>query len=98
MDQTYINIFTLYFRSCVKLGYYKDEYVKHFVRDHIRRPPLINRGYYSRVSGFRKIIKQFLSATTSGFKQIVSLGAGFDTTFWILKVSIQCNCTSSNDP
>jgi tRNA wybutosine-synthesizing protein 4 len=52
-----------------------------------RRSPLINRGYYSRVSALDKIIRQFLAvAKEQGTgSQIVSLGAGFDTSYWRLK-------------
>ncbi len=52
-----------------------------------RRSPLINRGYYSRVTALDKIIKQFLQVCQKVGKgsQIVSLGAGFDTTYWRLK-------------
>jgi hypothetical protein len=31
-------------RSCVELGYFQDDFVRHFVRRPQRRPPLINRG------------------------------------------------------
>jgi len=47
-------------------------------------PPLINRGYYARVSAIRAALQHFLS--NLGGTQIVSLGAGFDTTYFMLKV------------
>jgi len=47
-----------------------------------RMPPLINRGYYTRVAAIRNTIDQFLGC---GGKQIVSLGAGYDTNYWRLK-------------
>lgn len=58
-----------------------------FLPSSVRRSPLINRGYYSRVAALDKIIKQFIdTAHANGHKsQIVSLGAGFDTTYWRLK-------------
>ena len=58
-----------------------------FVPASVRRSPLINRGYYSRVAALDKLIIQFLNtAKAQGHKaQIVSLGAGFDTTYWRLK-------------
>jgi hypothetical protein len=34
----------LLFRSCVNLGLYDDDFVKFFVAQPVRRPPLINRG------------------------------------------------------
>lgn len=52
-----------------------------------RRSPLINRGYYSRVAALDKLIIDFLAVCKkhNTGSQIVSLGAGFDTTYWRLK-------------
>ena len=73
--------------SCVTLGYYQDDFLKHFIKENIRRPPLINRGYWARVSAFHKVIKTLIQALPDGSKfQIVNLGAGFDTTFWNIGV------------
>ena len=47
-------------------------------------PPLINRGYYARVQAIRAALKHFLA--NLGGTQIVSLGAGFDSTYFLLKV------------
>jgi O-methyltransferase involved in polyketide biosynthesis len=41
-------------------------------------------GYYTRVVAIRKLIRQFIE---NGGKQILSLGAGYDTTYWVLKVT-----------
>ncbi|KAF6149953.1 hypothetical protein GIB67_008674, partial [Kingdonia uniflora] len=77
--------------SCVKKGYMKDDYIHLFVRKPVRRSPIINRGYYSRWSAFRKLLHQFLKSEVcvNGEvcvkKQILSLGAGFDTTFFQLQ-------------
>lgn len=74
--------------SCVKLGYFRDDYLQHFVRKSSRRSPLINRGYYSRQAALRLLLKQFLQIThskQSGPTQILSLGAGFDTTWFQLQ-------------
>eukprot|EP00026_Physarum_polycephalum_P010478 Phypoly_transcript_10642.p1 GENE.Phypoly_transcript_10642~~Phypoly_transcript_10642.p1 ORF type:complete len:332 (+),score=42.42 Phypoly_transcript_10642:214-1209(+) len=71
--------------SAVKLGYFKDDFVHLFVRRPVKRPPLINRGYASRVLALEILIKQFLSTQPSVEKQIVSFGSGFDTTYWKLK-------------
>ena len=77
--------------SCVTAGYYSDPYIHHFVRQPARRPPLINRGYYSRVAAIHKILQHFLTtplpaSTTHSptAKQIVSLGAGSDTEYFRL--------------
>ncbi|XP_042489215.1 leucine carboxyl methyltransferase 1 homolog isoform X2 [Macadamia integrifolia] len=77
--------------SCVKKGYMKDDYIHLFVRRPVRRSPIINRGYYARWAALRKLLLQFLSFERhSGEKghlkkQILSLGAGFDTTFFQLQ-------------
>jgi hypothetical protein len=45
-------------------------------------------GYYSRMAAIKQLIQQFLlSGGPSLDKQILSLGAGFDTTWFHLKVS-----------
>lgn len=74
--------------SCVKLGYFRDDYLQHFVRKVSRRSPLINRGYYSRQAALRLLLQQFLEIShskQSGPTQILSLGAGFDTTWFQLQ-------------
>lgn len=72
--------------SCVKLGYFKDNFIQYFVRRPSRRSPLINRGYYSRVAALRQLLQSFLAMGEGGASamQILSLGAGFDTTFFQL--------------
>lgn len=80
-------------RSCVKLGYFEDEFVHFFVRNDSswaaeRKAPLINRGYYSRVAAVRMTLRSFLHSTyspecvNSVRRQVVVLGAGFDTLFF----------------
>ncbi|CAN1248880.1 Leucine carboxyl methyltransferase 1 homolog [Linum perenne] len=76
--------------SCVKKGYIKDDYVHLFVRRPVRRSPIINRGYFARWAAFRKLLNQFLDCEIPGNgkdqkKQILSLGAGFDTTYFQLQ-------------
>ncbi|KAK7277151.1 hypothetical protein RIF29_18302 [Crotalaria pallida] len=77
--------------SCVKKGYMKDDYIHLFVRRPVRRSPIINRGYFARWAAFRKLLYQFLDIdkkTDDGGpikKQILSLGAGFDTTYFHLQ-------------
>uniref|UniRef100_M4EV34 Leucine carboxyl methyltransferase 1 homolog n=1 Tax=Brassica campestris TaxID=3711 RepID=M4EV34_BRACM len=73
--------------SCVKKGYMKDDYVHLFVKRPLRRSPIINRGYFSRWAAFRKLLAQFLESSNEPAqpkKQILSLGAGFDTTYFQL--------------
>ncbi|XP_050204195.1 leucine carboxyl methyltransferase 1 homolog [Mercurialis annua] len=77
--------------SCVKKGYMKDDYVHLFVRRPVRRSPIINRGYFARWAALRKLMNQFLDCKTDGEdngrtkKQILSIGAGFDTTYFQLQ-------------
>jgi len=67
----------------------KDDYVRFFVRRATRRAPIINRGYFARWSVLRKLLNQFLNAGKNSNdekpKQVLSLGAGFDTTFFQLQ-------------
>ncbi|KAG5627026.1 hypothetical protein H5410_012244 [Solanum commersonii] len=77
--------------SCVKKGYMKDDYVHLFVKKQLRRAPIINRGYFARWAALRKMLNQFLDCETNADgngnirKQILSLGAGFDTMFFQLQ-------------
>ncbi|KAK1304593.1 hypothetical protein QJS10_CPB11g00288 [Acorus calamus] len=74
--------------SCVKKGYMKDDFVHLFVRRPVSRSPIINRGYFARWAALRKLLLQFLKTEKDGqtpMKQIVSIGAGFDTTFFQLQ-------------
>lgn len=60
---------------------------------HHIQPPLINRGYYARVAAIRASLTKFLSAHHGS--QIVSFGAGFDSTYFILKVRLLLCSTCS---
>ncbi|KAH9788642.1 Leucine carboxyl methyltransferase 1-like [Citrus sinensis] len=79
--------------SCVKKGYMKDDYIHLFVRRPVRRSPIINRGYFARWAALRRLLYQFLDCGSDGDKkchtkkQILSLGAGFDTTYFQLQVT-----------
>ncbi|XP_045495741.1 leucine carboxyl methyltransferase 1 [Colias croceus] len=75
-------------RCAVELGYWKDEYIKYFVKHADRKAPEINRGYYARVKAMEMFIHQFLERC--GTKcQIINLGCGFDTLYWRLKDTTQ---------
>ncbi|CAM8945208.1 unnamed protein product [Rhodiola kirilowii] len=90
--------------SCVKKGYMKDDYVHLFVRRHVRRVPIINRGYLARWAALRKLLFQFLDAgkeVNRGSlvkKQILSLGAGFDTTYFQLQVLVVADLQMKRKP
>ncbi|KAK3108722.1 hypothetical protein FSP39_014162 [Pinctada imbricata] len=69
--------------SMAQLGYFKDEYLREFVSKLTRRAPLIHRGYYIRAKAIDHILRKFLSETAEP-KQIISLGAGFDSAYFRL--------------
>lgn len=48
-------------RSAIRKGYYRDPYLRHFVRKPSNRCALINRGYYLRVTVIRRLIARYLS-------------------------------------
>lgn len=74
--------------AMVEAGYLSDPYLQIFtLRNAPRRAPLINRGYYVRSKAIDSIIHSFL--LLQGPKQIVSLGAGFDTTYLRLSTSVE---------
>ncbi|KAK6166391.1 hypothetical protein SNE40_023096 [Patella caerulea] len=78
--------------SMVTQGYFEDPYYEYFVNKCQRRAPLINRGYYIRVKTIDHILRKFL-LQHQGSKQIISIGAGFDTSFFRLKSTGQLENT-----
>ena len=44
---------------------------------------ILSIGYYARVKSIRTLLKQFLKLTSLDC-QVINLGAGFDTTYWLL--------------
>ncbi|KAI8827188.1 S-adenosyl-L-methionine-dependent methyltransferase [Fimicolochytrium jonesii] len=73
--------------AAVNLGYLPDPYAKHFVRRAQKRPPVINRGTFARSKALETLIDHFLASGDGNpqGKQIVSLGAGSDTRYFLLK-------------
>jgi [phosphatase 2A protein]-leucine-carboxy methyltransferase len=77
--------------SAVSLGYLDDPFVSLLYKPPFsagppsRKPPLINVGTHHRTQAVDTIIEQFLG---KGGKQVVSVGAGSDTRFWRLMVSM----------
>jgi tRNA wybutosine-synthesizing protein 4 len=70
-------------RSSARAGYFDDRFLPHFVRKPSKRAALINRGYYIRREAVMLAVRQFLKVHGREC-QIVSLGAGFDTLFFVL--------------
>lgn len=73
-------------------GYFKDDLASSFINLdlstpgapplQLKKPPIINRGYFARVLSVNQTIQNFLAAADAGLprkKQIISLGSGFDT-------------------
>jgi|TARA_B110000971_G_scaffold218522_1_gene257516 hypothetical protein len=104
---------------CVQRGYYDDPFVKHFAKTTPKHPPLINRGYHSRVATVRAVLDAFLDATfefdaagddgvmprgddgdhqtpIKKSRQIVSLGAGFDTNYFRLNETMMTKDTKQS--
>ncbi|ORX49136.1 leucine carboxyl methyltransferase [Hesseltinella vesiculosa] len=71
-------------QSAVQLGYLQDPFVHFFVKRPTRRMPIINRGSYLRSMALDRMVKKFLAMPLPD-KQIVSLGAGFDTRYFMIK-------------
>ncbi|KAI8053152.1 S-adenosyl-L-methionine-dependent methyltransferase [Gilbertella persicaria] len=70
--------------SAASLNYIQDPFVQFFVKKPIRRSPIINRGTFIRCFALDSIVSQFL-ALPGPKKQIVALGAGFDTRYFNIK-------------
>jgi tRNA wybutosine-synthesizing protein 4 len=73
----------------VRRGYFRDNFVHMFVREPAPRPPLINRGYYTRHAILRSLLLDFFESGAehcerSPRRQVLSLGAGYDTSFFQL--------------
>ncbi|CAO3639561.1 unnamed protein product [Mucor hiemalis] len=70
--------------SAASLGYLKDPFVQYFVKRPVRRSPIINRGTFIRNYAIDSLVSQFLTMPGSK-KQIITLGAGFDTRYFNIK-------------
>lgn len=71
-------------KYAVSRGYWQDNFVAAMVRSSPKaKQPEINQGYYARTEAIWILINKFLQATNKNC-QIVSLGAGLDTSFWRL--------------
>lgn len=73
--------------SAVKTGYWSDPFIHYFIvnQDHIhRRAPEILRGYWARHAAFDLALNRVLQLSGPDL-QIINLGAGFDTLYYLLK-------------
>ena len=83
------NTFNLTYSYAAKLGYFKDDYSQEFLKRQKKMFPIINRGTWARVYAYRNMIIKFLQAHHEQECNILSLGAGYDSTFFWLHDSIQ---------
>ena len=60
----------------------EDSYIRFFASEAQKKPPVINRAYWARTYRVWKTLEEFLK---QGNKQVVNLGAGYDTTFWVME-------------
>jgi tRNA wybutosine-synthesizing protein 4 len=72
--------------SAAALGYFEDNFLRHFVKKPSRRAPLINRGYFARCAAFDHLISTFARENPHG--QVVSLGCGYDTSFFRMSAKL----------
>ena len=49
--------------SAVKLGYWKDPYIKYFCYEHRVKAPEINRGYFARTQSIESFTKEFITVS-----------------------------------
>uniref|UniRef100_A0A8C7WV45 [Phosphatase 2A protein]-leucine-carboxy methyltransferase 1 n=1 Tax=Oryzias sinensis TaxID=183150 RepID=A0A8C7WV45_9TELE len=81
--------------SAAAQGYFRDAFIQHFVCRAVRRSPLINRGYYVRWRAVDHCVRRFLQTTDRcPRRQILSLGAGFDSLFFRLHADALLDRTS----
>ncbi|XP_055948688.1 uncharacterized protein LOC129981742 isoform X2 [Argiope bruennichi] len=74
--------------SAANKGYFQDKWLKMFVDKEQKRSPIINRGYYIRFKAIETAFNSWFATVSSlscGKSQIVSLGAGFDSSYFRLK-------------
>ena len=67
-----------------KLKYFQDDYAQLFIKNKRKMYPIINRGTWARVQGYRQVIGRFLEQFGKGNVNIISLGCGYDTTYYSL--------------
>jgi [phosphatase 2A protein]-leucine-carboxy methyltransferase len=80
--------------SAVQKQYLEDPFIKYFVpraQFQAPKPPLINIGTFLRSTAIDDLVHQWLSLSEHEGKlcQIVSFGAGSDTRFWRIAVSLR---------
>jgi hypothetical protein len=89
MDTSHSALNTKFYAE--KLGYFKDEFVPLLTgRDNRKKMfPIINRGTWARVYSIRQIILRFMASYAGKSKvNVLSLGAGYDSTYFWLRQNL----------
>ncbi|XP_019380889.1 PREDICTED: tRNA wybutosine-synthesizing protein 4 [Gavialis gangeticus] len=74
--------------SAAARGYVQDGFLRCFVSKTRRRAPLVHRGYYVRAQAVDRCVRGFLLQSQGcPQRQILSLGAGFDSLYFRLKTA-----------
>uniref|UniRef100_A0A7M4G1W8 tRNA wybutosine-synthesizing protein 4 n=1 Tax=Crocodylus porosus TaxID=8502 RepID=A0A7M4G1W8_CROPO len=74
--------------SAAARGYVQDGFLRCFVSKTRRRAPLVHRGYYVRAQAVDRCVRGFLLQSRGcPQRQILSLGAGFDSLYFRLKTA-----------
>ncbi|GFY31311.1 leucine carboxyl methyltransferase 1 homolog [Trichonephila clavipes] len=74
--------------SAANKGYFLDQWLKMFVDKEQKRSPIINRGYYIRFKAIEALFQSWFNEVPVSIypkSQIISLGAGFDSSYFRLK-------------
>jgi len=72
-------------KTAVAKGYWKDAFIDEMIHTAPeRKTPEINRGYFARTEAVWNVLNKFIQMTGAADAQVISLGAGLDTTYWRL--------------
>lgn len=95
-QHTAVDALACKYSACTK-GYFNDplllplfERLKRPIGE-VKKPPIINRGYFARIESIQELIRSFFSLTADIPIQIVLLGCGFDT------IALNLNSYSTGD-
>ena len=76
-------------RSAARAKYIQDNFLTHFVKKPSKRSALINRGYFIRRYTVESVVRAFIDEH-KGECQVVSLGAGFDSLYFVIPKENRC--------
>jgi len=82
--------------SAINLGYFNDPFASKFIKSTVKKDCIINRGYWLRTQAIKMVVERFLAAYKNERTQIISLGSGYDTLYFILKSEGKFDFTKIN--